>query len=146
MPSLREQTQRHCAFCDGYPIEGISNETIEHFQPKALFPSFAYTWTNLYYCCDACQTAKGTKWDASLIRPDEADYTFGHYFEFDFTTGEMRPNVLASEADQQRAATTIRMYGLDSPARRRNREEELRKASKNPVDIDVRPYRDFLGA
>jgi len=147
MPALREQTQRHCSFCDGFPIEGVSNETVEHFKPKTKFPEHAYTWANLYYCCNACQSAKREHWDSLLLHADAEDYSFARYFEFDFTTGQIRPNSLAAESDKQRAEITIRLYGLDSQSRRRNRQLEARKCSRSkvdPVQIDEYAYRDFI--
>ena len=109
LPSLAEQTDSHCSFCDAFPVGGVSNETVEHFRPKNQFPDLAYTWSNLYYCCDACQSAKGEKWekwDLLLLNPDASDYSFSRYFEFDFTTGEIKPNLLSEIQDQQRAIKT----------------------------------------
>ena len=50
LPILMSMTQYHCAFCDAFPCEGVSNNTIEHFHPKGdeRFTSEAYTWENLY--------------------------------------------------------------------------------------------------
>lgn len=147
LPALREQSQEHCSFCDAFPVDGVSNETIEHFRPKGKFHDQAYTWTNLYYCCDACQNAKRESWDDHLLHADAPDYAFSQYFEFDFTTGEIRPNSLASEADQQRAAVTVKLYALDSPARRRNRLNEAHRYSKcepSAIAQEIWAYRDFL--
>lgn len=150
LPVLREQSQSHCSFCDAFPVDGVSNETIEHFRPKTKseFYELAYTWSNLYYCCDACQSSKRERWDEQLLCPDAIGYSFSKFFEFDFTTGAIRPNSLASPEDQQRAAVTLELYGLDSPARRRNRRNELEKFAKTPVGEIVDKfwaYRDFLG-
>jgi uncharacterized protein (TIGR02646 family) len=149
MPRLREQTQQHCSFCDAFPVEGVSNETIEHFRPQSRFPDRAYVWSNLYYCCDACQTTKREQWDDRLLHADAEDYQFSKYFEFDFTNGQIRPNPLASEPDQQRATVTLKLYGLDSPGRRRNRLDEARRFTKcAPGEIanELWAYRDFLAA
>ncbi|MCL2640638.1 MAG: TIGR02646 family protein [Phycisphaerales bacterium] len=147
LPTLYDQSQGHCCFCDAFPVRGVSNDTIEHFRPKSQFPHLAYTWINLYYCCDACQSAKHEQWDDQLLHADADDYQFSRYFEFDFTTGSIKPNSLANEADQKRAAVTITLYGLDSQARRRNRlwaaEDYAKPANKSNERL---PYRDFLGA
>lgn len=148
LPALRGQSKGHCSFCDAFPVEGVSNESIEHFRPKGTFHDQAYTWTNLYYCCDACQSAKREQWDEQLLRADDVEYAFAHYFEFDFTTGAIQPNSRASDEDQQRAAVTVRLYGLDSPSRRRNRRDEARKFAKskpNEIEVEAWAYRDFLG-
>jgi len=48
LPALREMNQRHCSFCDSFPLER-QGEPIEHFRPKSdpRFLHLAYTWTNL---------------------------------------------------------------------------------------------------
>jgi uncharacterized protein (TIGR02646 family) len=148
LPTLRAQSEGHCSFCDAFPVDGVSNETIEHFRPKSKYPGHAYSWTNLYYCCDACQNAKREEWDDGLLHADAPDYLFSRYFEFDFTTGGIRPNPLASEQDQQRAAVTVKLYGLDSPARRRNRLDTAAIYSKCPpgeIPQQRWAYRDYLG-
>ena len=147
LPTLYAQSQGHCCFCDAFPVAGVSNQTIEHFRPKSQFPHLAYSWTNLYYCCDACQNAKLEQWEEQLLHADAEDYQFSRYFEFDFTTGAIRPNMLANEADQQRAAITIRLYGLDSPDRRRNRQDEAERYAKPGCKAsELWAYRDFLDA
>ena len=144
LEALRNQTQRHCSFCDAFPVAGVTNEPIEHFRPKNQFPSYAYTWTNLYYCCNACQSAKGEKWDERLLHADSAEFEFSRYFEFDFTTGQIRPDPFATDPDQKRAQVTIELYSLDSSHRRSNRLDELRNYDKNS-EIDRWAYRDFVG-
>src|SRR5205814_1060534 len=121
------------SFCDGFPVDDVSVDTIEHFRPKCFgqFPQLAYTWTNLYYCCSSCQSHKGEKWDDELIAPDLPEYAFNRYFEFDFTTGAIRPSSTAGETEQRQAKATIQTYGLDTTARRRYRRLALKKWSES---------------
>lgn len=152
LPALKEMTQDHCAFCDVFPLDDRSREPVEHFKPKSR-PEFydqAYTWENLYYCCEFCQGSKGEKWNDQFppLRPDAAEYSFSRYFRFEFTTGRIEPNPLLknSEPDAwQQARVTIELYGLDEPAKRRRRLQELRKWSRSsgPV-LNEFAYRDFL--
>jgi uncharacterized protein (TIGR02646 family) len=147
LPLLREMTASHCSFCDGFPLEGHSNEPIEHFRPKSKFPELAFTWENLYYCCEKCQSTKLEKWDESLIAPDENGYDFFHFFEFDWTNGAIRPNSLANELTKCRAQVTINLYGLDTPTRRKYRMLEFRKWNLMPDgqrQLNDFAYRDFL--
>jgi uncharacterized protein (TIGR02646 family) len=148
LPCLKDMTQGHCAFCDSFPLDDRSTEPIEHFRPKSdpRFYAQAYAWENLFYCCDRCQKSKREQWDDGLLRPDADDYTFLRYFMFDYTTGEIRPNILANTADQTRAQVTIAMYGLDLPERRSGRRRELRdwQRMSGQDDLDNRAYRDFL--
>ena len=147
LPTLMSMTQYHCAFCDAYPVRGVANDTIEHFRPKGdgRFTSEAYTWENLYYCCNYCQSAKLNQWNDGLLRPDADDYLHQTYFEFDFFTGQIKPNPVAKAEDQYRAEVTIRIYGLDHRQRRDNRKRELllrQRAGDMPIDDFA--YRDFL--
>lgn len=147
LPVLKEMTPAHCAFCDAFPVHGVSKETIEHFQPKGdnRFIGEAYTWGNLYYCCDACQSAKLSQWDDRLVRPDADDYHHQHFFEFTYSTGRIKPNTVAASHDQRCAEVTIRLYDLDHPERRRYRKLELRKWQRaGNLSLDSFAYRDFL--
>lgn len=145
LPALRLMNQGHCSFCDCYPLEDRSKEPIEHFKPKT-HPAFlrgASTWENLYYCCEFCQDSKKDQWDPKLIRPDASDYQFLRFFEFDYTTGAIRPSTFnRSQEDQSRVEVTIKFYGLDKPARRRMRLEYMENYSDQ--EIDTVAYRDFL--
>jgi uncharacterized protein (TIGR02646 family) len=149
LPLLRNMTAGHCSFCDAFPLEGQSNEPIEHFRPKSVFPLLAYTWSNLYYCCEKCQSSKGEKWpdDVDVIAPDDPGYRWSDWFEFDYTNGQLRPNKFANELAQNRAAETIKLYGLGLAERARRRILELKKwnASDEQLrNIDEFAYRDYL--
>lgn len=144
--ALAAMTQEHCAFCDRYTVEP---DSIEHFRPKSdsRFLHLAYAWENLFFCCGGCQNEKREQWDDGLINPDAEDYSFSRYFMFDWGTGGMSPNVKATVADQARAEATIRIYGLDTPTRRRFRLIALRDRQRSTgMTIDNMPYRDFVEA
>lgn len=145
---LRIQNQRHCSFCDGYPLNVTSLETIEHFRPKGagLFPELAFDWDNLFYCCQVCQKEKLEKFDEKLLKPDEPDYTFSKYFTFDFTTGEILTNSSATPEFKQRAEVTISLYGLNLAERKLHRLQELRSNRLEEFPLEDLPYRDFLEA
>ena len=145
LPALRSTNQEHCSFCDAYPLLGQSLEPIEHFKPKITFPEDAYSWSNLYYACEYCQNAKGNDWNQDLLRPDADDYLFNTYFDFDYTTGQLRANLAAKPEHQIQARVTIEMYGLDLIARRTRRRENLRAWQRDPGgEIDFESDRDFL--
>lgn len=147
--ALKDLNQEHCCFCDCFPMADRSNEPIEHFRPKSRFPAEAFTWANLYYICEACNTAKHEQWEDGLLRPDGIDYRFDRYFEFDYTNGAILPNSLATSEEQSRAEVTIRLYDLDHLENRRYRQLELRKWNQSKVDgriIDEWGYRDYLEA
>ena len=141
LPQLRAMTAGHCSFCDAFPLEGQANEPIEHFRPKSKFLSLAYEWGNLYYCCEKCQSSKGEQWSDDLLAPDVAGYCWSDWFEFDYTTGHVRPNAFADAHSQNRTNVTIRLYGLGSRERARRRILELKKWTS--TDSQARSINDF---
>ena len=143
LPFLKEMTQNHCSFCDIFPVNPPSNETIEHFKPKTIFHREAYKWENLYYCCDACQN-KGSDYNDDLIPPDAEYYSFDRFFRWDYTLGTLEVNEKADEADKIRARETIKAYSLNSghPALRRRAARQRAKMPDEPIDDFA--YRDFI--
>lgn len=144
---LVQMTQYHCAFCDGF-IGAESRETIEHFQPKSQFPQLAYQWDNLFPCCDVCQSNKGEKFNALLLKPDELTYQFEAYFIANYHTGELEASPSASTTDQERAKITIDLYGLNcnarKVARKREAEKYFKRTASDDYDLNDFPYRYFL--
>lgn len=148
LDDLMEMTQKHCSFCDGFPIETVSSNTIEHFRPKTQFPKLAYCWKNLFYCCSKCQESKSEDFDLKLLKPDVLDYAFEYYFQFDTKTGKIIPNPdrLENEFhDFQRAEKTIELYGFNEHGRPEARKRTIRQFvdSNNPILEDF-PYRFIL--
>ena len=115
-----------CAFCDGL-MKITSKATIEHFRPKSQFPNLKALWSNLFPCCDQCHSAKLEKFDEALLKPDEPSYSFLRYFVCNFLTGEIEIDPVAAPDDQQRAAITTKIYGLNSTERCNARRHERRK-------------------
>lgn len=146
-PLLIAMTANHCSFCDGYPLGTASRQTIEHFRPKSLFPLLACLWQNLFLCCDACQGAKGERFDRKLLKPDTVDYHFDKYFVLNFKTGDIRPNPKAGKPDRERAALTISLYGLNDFGRSHSRLREYAKYQdlvEKGYHLDDFSYRFFL--
>ncbi len=134
-------TQNHCAFCDICPIKQ-AGATIEHFRPTSKFPLLACTWTNLFYCCHACNEQKGEEFEETLLKPDEEGYSFDYFFVINFSSYKLEPNPQRSEAEQKRAKDTIRLYGLNDLDRPEDRESVLaRYLDSNNPDKDRFPYR-----
>jgi len=88
---LGTQTQNHCSYCDGYPMNRMGN-TIDHFRSKTQFPLLAYVWHNLFLCCYVCQKRKGDFFDKRLLKPDMDGYSFDYYFRFIYIDGSIIPN------------------------------------------------------
>lgn len=41
---VKKISESHCSFCDGYPLNDTSKETIEHYYPKAEYKHKTYEW------------------------------------------------------------------------------------------------------
>ncbi|HQU85438.1 MAG TPA: TIGR02646 family protein [Pyrinomonadaceae bacterium] len=145
LPILMEMTQSHCSFCDGYPVETVSSNSIEHFRPKTVFPRLAYTWENLFYCCSKCQESKLEKFAETLLKPDEIAYSFEYFFQYDTLTGDIIPNPDRDENELLSANKTIELYGLNFHGRPQARKRTIRQYldSNNPI-LDEFPYRFVL--
>lgn len=129
---LRTMSDSHCAFCDKYAPEHDS-DSIEHFLPKKLYPSFAFTWENLFLCCGGCQKRPKNWKDyhdklALVLKPDKADYSFDRYFRFDTRDGEIKVNEWNdSEIDRERASITIIYFQLNGFKRPKVRLDNFKK-------------------
>lgn len=144
---LRSQTQEHCSYCDMTPISPPGRETIDHFHPKSGDQGrldLGFEWTNLFYCCDHCQQMKLEQFEDALLKPDDADYAFDIYFQWDFATGELRPNEVAPPEIQHRAIRTIAIFKLceKHPALRLKVLRDYRAVGT--PNVDDYSYRDFL--
>jgi len=144
---LRSQTQEHCSYCDMTPICPPGTETIDHFRPKSGTKGrleLAFEWHNLYYCCNNCQRHKGEQFEEALLKPDDPDYHFETYFQWNFATGELQPNEVASVEIQNRAVCTINVFKLyEKHSNLRLKERRDYESSESPC-LDDFSYRDFL--
>ncbi len=141
LPILRIETNSHCSFCDGFPLEA-TGETIEHFRPKSSFPLLSYLWANLLYCCKYCNEKKGENSERRLIKPNDINYSFEKYFLFDYDSGKIESNPGLSADEFLKADNTIRLYGLNEHNRPKWRKKFLKMylEFENP-DIEDFPYR-----
>jgi uncharacterized protein (TIGR02646 family) len=141
---LREMTTDHCSYCDGFPMESMLGDTVDHFKPKSIYPKEAYKWENLFLCCNICQKRINQYQDA-LLKPDEIEYEFSNYFFYNTENGELEPNKLAGSANQERAKYTIKIFKLNEYNRPNSRKMFFRKFAKdtNPT-VDEYPYRFIL--
>ena len=142
--TLARMTQKHCAFCDG-ELGVVSRVTVEHFRPKKTFPKLAYTWDNLFPCCDLCQSIKLERFDDALLKPDTEDYAFNKYFTVNYHTGAIEISQSAELAAQAKARITSDLYGLNTTERRKARIREWERFSRAKAPcIDDYSYRFFL--
>ena len=140
-PTLLAMSANHCAYCDGFPMGAMSLRTIDHFKPKEHFAELAYSWANLYPCCNACQDAKGSDYDQKLLRPDDGSYEFAHYFLFNYRTGDLDINPFATADKQDRARKTLEILGLNDRDRDLPAERARVYIDQTERDSDTRAYR-----
>lgn len=86
-------SHRKCVYCEG-PINARRAAHVEHFKPKALFPSLAYEWTNYFLGCPGCNGAKADKWPnrGGYVRPDKGDPSRHFVFSEDGDLNAAKPN------------------------------------------------------
>ena len=143
---LKRQTLNCCSFCGRRPVE---SKSIEHHKPKSRYPEDAYAWTNLFYCCSLCQGRKRETWHAHLLKPDDPDYTFARYFQWNFLTGHLEPSDSANREDRKAAQLTICLYNLNNSelrlCRRRARNAWL-KCDQSPEDLEDSDHPNYITA
>jgi len=59
--ALQKSTAGKCMYCESN-IGHISYAHLEHIKPKAKFPELKFSWGNLGFCCQVCNTNKGEKY------------------------------------------------------------------------------------
>lgn len=147
-PILLQMTANHCSFCDAYRMPNPVAPTIEHFRPRAIFPLLAYTWHNLFLCCNNCQK-NPAGFDMSkqnlrkLLKPDSKDYSFHKFYYFDSNTGriEIRSANL-NDIEIERAKITRDYYQLNDEELIASRLEILEDLEHyQSKDCSKRPYR-----
>jgi uncharacterized protein (TIGR02646 family) len=147
--ALAVMTAWHCSYCDGHPLRTTGVEAVDHFRPKSHpdFHDLVCTWENLFLTCTACNQAKREQWDDALLRPDDPEFRFGHYFEYRFDSGKLEPASAASAAEQQRAIRTIEIFDLnraDACASRQRVVRWMRSADAADEPDDGWAYRYLL--
>ena len=63
--ALRKSASGKCMYCES-KIEHVSYAQIEHIKPKKKFPELEFAWENLGFCCQRCNSNKGTKYNESM--------------------------------------------------------------------------------
>ncbi len=130
----------HCAYCDCHPLKDDRGFEIDHFKPKKKFPLEAFTYFNLFPCCNECNK-KISNYDVLLVKPDEIGYKFEDFFRYNPFTGEILPNPSNSDKNQKRAFETIKIFRLNIGNKPRNRITAIKKEIKYDTLFDERPYR-----
>lgn len=129
MPALIATFKQKCAYCES--LLDSTNQAIDHFKPKRLYPEQAWAWSNLYSCCMVCNIHKrdidpvdrksGAVW---LLDPCTEDPE--SFLDF-FPDGTVAPRNGLSVYDSSRAFRTIATLGLNR--------ETLVKDRRNLIEL-----------
>ena len=124
--ALRKSTSGKCMYCES-KMEHVNYPHIEHIKPKKKFPELEFAWENLGFCCQRCNTNKGSKYDEALAfinpydeNPDEHIGFLGFY--------------IFPKNGSERGEYTIREIGLDRNDlndRRKEKIEDIEKMIKS---------------
>ena len=127
---IRALSDGHCAYCQS-SVAANQPGDVEHFKPKALFPTRAYRWGNYFYSCSACNNAKLSQWPdrGSFVRPDSK--TRDPYERFVFHEDG---RVEAAPGDRN-AARTIVALKLNRPGLVADREIAIKKILAYARDV-----------
>ena len=132
--ALAAMSHRKCAYCES-PISAERSAAVEHFRPKALFPSLVYDWDNYLLGCGGCNGAKADRWPAgggAYVRPDGGDDPAMFLIFREDGSVEASPAV-------PEAAWTIEDLELNREWLRDWRAREIRGALAELADLTARP-------
>lgn len=128
-----------CMFCSG-----SESSQVEHFQPKAIFPKLAMSWSNFLWVCGICNLHKGDRFPpktepgGQLINPIEEDaWDYFYIDQFGHLTPKWNKDI--NDVDP-RAASTAEILKLSDPEvrqglidSRRERRRDLVKQVKRSI-------------
>lgn len=122
--------RQRCMYC----VDSHGSD-IEHFWPKAPYPTRAFLWPNLLLCCAECGRLKGNRFPLDsgqplLIDPSVEDPWAS--LDFDPDTGNLTARYhLASDSTDPKGDATVRELQLD---RREGMAEGYRRTYRRLVE------------
>jgi len=62
-PHLRDEFENKCVYCRmPDTLKGYESFGVDHYKPKTKFPALTTVYSNLFYCCNPCNSRKGSYW------------------------------------------------------------------------------------
>ena len=108
LSDLHDAYRGICAYsCHWIPYD-TGSDTVEHFQPKKLFPREAYEWANYRLVCGTLNGRKGT--DQQVLDPFKVQ---DDWFVLDFPSLLVKPAPGLRKAVAQSVLHTISLLGLN---------------------------------
>lgn len=146
---------RKCVYCEG-AINAPRAAHVEHFKPKALFPTLAYEWTNYFLGCPGCNGAKkNDKWPdrGGYIRPDQGDPGRHFFFSEDGSVKAVKARSAAERmvedfdlnrtwlADErkQNIEKMLKLLKVAEELLRRGHRQQARELARRLLDNNGRP-------
>lgn len=130
-PILRVEFQRVCVYCrEPDTLARAQVFGVDHYKPKSEFPQLKSDYTNLFYCCNICNTYKDDYWPASpkahrILNP--CDDALAKHVRLDASTGRMVPLTKEGLFFEER----FRLNAEDAPATRLDILNIIRRASED---------------
>ena len=94
-PFLQIEFERKCVYCrTPDTMKGYEGFGVDHYRPKKKFPSFSTVYSNLFYCCNQCNTRKGEYWPIPSLEtthfiPNPCDHVM--FANLQFKGAEVHP-------------------------------------------------------
>jgi len=139
---LKQDSKNYCSYCNGIfapaTHSNIEEPEIDHFVPKAVVCSLAYTWTNLFAVCHTCNSKrKLINYVQNVIKPDSENYSFEKYFysNFDYTNKK-----IYIEPQNEIAKNTIEFLGLNKYNLPEIRFNKIDYYIKNKANIELNHF------
>lgn len=68
-------------------MKGVESFGVDHYRPKSRFPELRTVYSNLYYCCNPCNSRKGNYWPqnsrvATDFIPNPCDHEMFRHLRF----------------------------------------------------------------
>ena len=117
--ALRKSTSGKCMYCES-KMEPHSYAHVEHIKPQSKFPELKFSWSNLGFSCQVCNTNKGNKYDETTPFVNPYNENPEEYFEF-------KKWFVFPKQDSIRGAYTIKEIGLNRAYLVDVRKERLEK-------------------
>lgn len=86
---LKVEFENKCIYCrmpDG--LKGEASFGVEHYKPSSKFKDLECTYSNLYYCCNTCNSNKGNFWPSvhdlikKLFVPNPCDHVMVQHLKY----------------------------------------------------------------
>jgi uncharacterized protein (TIGR02646 family) len=117
-------TRERCMYC-----EDSRGTDVEHFWPKAVYPTKTFSWPNLLLACVRCQRGKGDRLPLVAGKPLVIDPTVDEPWDYLFfvpETGRITARFDANNVPIAKGGETIRLLKLDDEALNEGRKRAVR--------------------